>query len=32
MVKDGEITRTRAAVIADEVLRGTATALYTAKP
>ena len=32
MVQDGEITRPRALVIADEVLRGTATKLYDLRP
>ena len=32
MVKDGEISRGRAGAIADEVLRGTASTLYAAKP
>ena len=32
MVKDGEISRGRAGAIADEVLRGTAGALYAVKP
>ena len=32
MVMDGEISRGRASAIADEVLRGTASALYAAKP
>jgi hypothetical protein len=32
MVKDGEISRGRAGAIADEVLRGTAGALYATKP
>jgi hypothetical protein len=32
LVRDGEISRARAGAIADEVLRGTATKLYTPKP
>jgi hypothetical protein len=32
MVRDGEISRPRAAAIANEVLRGTATTLYAATP
>jgi predicted TIM-barrel fold metal-dependent hydrolase len=32
MTQDGEITRPRALAIADEVLRGTATQLYSEKP